>query len=220
VRIPFSESASRKRLAAWSLAAAAGVMLAAYGAQRLLSAHDHPAPSLAALDQSLVKVEGSKALQNVSLVGMDGSPLTQSALQGRWSLVFFGFTSCPDVCPATLQTLSTVAANPASGVLDGSTQLLFVSIDPQRDTPERMRQYLGNFDARIKGATGTEDALAVFSAQAGAGFSATAAGFDHSTSLFVFDPEARLAGVLLNPSNVARIVADLDTLRQSRGLYR
>jgi protein SCO1/2 len=112
-----------------------------------------------------------------------------------------------------LAILTAVARDPESGVSSGSTQLVFVSIDPERDTPERIRNYLSHFDRRILGLTGSRDAIGRFSREIGAGSTPVDASIDHSTSLFVLDPKGREAGVLLRPSAASRIIADLTILR-------
>ncbi len=91
-----------------------------------------------------------------SLVAQDGTPVTQQALKGQPSLVFFGYTHCPDVCPATLSEISSVfkALGP-----DAKAKAFFVTVDPQRDTPAVMKDYLASFDPRIVGLTGSPDAI-------------------------------------------------------------
>jgi protein SCO1/2 len=164
------------------------------------------------LDQTVLQVTPAAPLALPALVASDGKPFAAAGLRGRWSVVFFGFTACPHVCPTTLQTLAAVSRDPASGVASGRTQVVFVSVDP-RDTPEVIRAYLENFDRRIVGLGGQGDAVARFATAAGAGFAAAGGGIDHSTSLFVVDPEGRLAAVLLRPSEARRVVSDLRSLR-------
>jgi protein SCO1/2 len=166
-------------------------------------------PGLAALAQTLLPMQGGEPVAFTALVSADGAAFGPERLKGRWSLVFFGFTSCPDVCPTTLQLLSEVARQAAS-----VPQIVFVTVDPQRDTPERLRSYLAHFDGRIVGLTGSRDALERFAAGLGAASEPSGSGgIDHSTSLFALDPQGRLAGVMLRPADPARIVADLNTLR-------
>jgi protein SCO1 len=178
--------------------------------------HDDHVP-LAVLNQSLLRLEPGEPLALPALVAADGQALAPERLTGRWSVVFFGFTACPEVCPTTLRTLAAVSRDPASGVPSGATQIVFVSVDPDADTPERVRAYLENFDRRILGLTGSHEAIGRFTAAAGAGYQARSAGNDHSSSLFVLDPAGRLAGILLAPGDPARIVADLKALRGRDG---
>lgn len=173
----------------------------------------HAHASMAALDRSVIAAARGAPLEVPLLRGADGKPFAAERLRGRWSLLFFGYTSCPDVCPTTLQALARLARDPAGGIATGDTQVVFVSVDPERDTPQRVAAYLGGFDARFVGATGDREAVARFAEAAGAGFAPSGARIDHSTSLFVVDPDGRLAGVLLRPADPERIRADLASLR-------
>lgn len=90
------------------------------------------------------------------LVAQDGTSVTEQALKGQPSLVFFGYTHCPDVCPATLSEISSVFK--ALG-RDTKAKAFFVTVDPQRDTPVVMKDYLASFDPRIIGLTGSPEAI-------------------------------------------------------------
>jgi protein SCO1/2 len=92
-----------------------------------------------------------------NLVDQDGKPITDAALKGHPSLVFFGYTHCPDVCPTTLFELSEVMR--ALGPDADRTTALFISVDPERDTPAVMKDYLSSFDPHLRGVTGTEAAI-------------------------------------------------------------
>jgi len=129
------------------------------------------------------------------LVDQDGKPVDQSILKGKWSAVFFGYTYCPDVCPATLQALG--AASRALGPAGANFQVVFVSVDPERDTPAQMKTYIASqgFPAHIFGLTGTPQAVAqiaksygVYYAKAGTGADYTV---DHSAAVYLMDPQGR-----------------------------
>ena len=91
-----------------------------------------------------------------TLTSQDGKPVTQAALDGHPTLVFFGYTHCPDVCPATLAQISSLfkAMGPAA-----PERALFITVDPERDTPPVLKDYLDNFDPRITALTGTPDQI-------------------------------------------------------------
>ncbi len=91
-----------------------------------------------------------------ALVDGDGKPVTQAAFAGEPTLVFFGYTHCPDVCPTTLDAISQTlkAIGP-----DRPVRALFITLDPERDTPAVMKDYLSSFDPRIVGLTGTQAAV-------------------------------------------------------------
>jgi protein SCO1/2 len=197
-----------------AMAVTAAIISVGAGAWALHGAERAPQPdAFAALDRSVLPVAPAAPLEVPPLAAADGRPFDAARLRGHWSLVFFGFTSCADVCPTTLQTLAQFAGDPASGVASGATQVVFVSIDPERDTPSRIRAYVEAFDKRFVGVTGDHAALARFGAAAGAGFAANGHALDHSTSVFVVDPQGRLAGVLLHPANGRSVRADLESLR-------
>jgi protein SCO1/2 len=99
--------------------------------------------------------KGGPALE---LIDQSGKPFSGAALAGRPYAIFFGFTHCPDVCPTTLMTLTNTLQR--LGADGDRLRILFVSVDPERDTPEQLRQYLAAFDARIIGLTGNEAQIA------------------------------------------------------------
>lgn len=92
-----------------------------------------------------------------ALVDQNGGPVTEAALAGRPSLVFFGFTHCPDVCPTTLYQMTQVYTE--LGADAGKVGSFFVTVDPERDTPEQLKSYLASFDPHIVGLTGDRAAL-------------------------------------------------------------
>jgi protein SCO1/2 len=146
-----------------------------------------------------------------SLVGTDGQVVTEAAFKGRYSLFFFGFTFCPDACPTALHTFS--VALEKLGDDAGMVQPVFVSVDPERDTPAVLKEYLSSFDPRIIGLTGTPEAIAemakkfrVFYARQGEGAYYL---IDHSTAVIIMDPDFNYAGVLTGNLQPDDLVARL-----------
>ena len=174
-----------------------------------------PVGAMAALSQTCIALNAGAPLQLPALITTNKRTFLTKHLQGHWSVIFFGFTSCPMTCPQTLSVLSAVAHNSASGILSGTTQPVFVSVDPEHDSPEALAVYLKHFDSHIIGLTGSRDAVDRFAHEIGAGYRSVGSTIDHSTSLFVVDPKGRLAGILLRPNKPATIVADLTKLRFS-----
>ena len=130
------------------------------------------------------------------LIDQNGRPVDQRILDGKWSAVFFGYTYCPDSCPATLQALGAAARQ-----LGAATpfQTVFITVDPARDTPAQMKTYLANqgFPANAVGLTGTPDqitevakAYGVYFAKSGSGEDYTV---DHSAAVYLMDPHGRFA---------------------------
>jgi protein SCO1 len=103
-------------------------------------------------------VAGSSVGGPFALTDQDGKPVTDATFAGATHLVFFGFTHCPDVCPTTLQALTDTFQ--ALGPKAKDLRALFITVDPERDTPQAMKDYVSNFDPRIVGLTGSPDAVA------------------------------------------------------------
>jgi protein SCO1/2 len=93
-----------------------------------------------------------------SLVGKDGKPVTDQAFRGKYMLVFFGFTHCPDICPAELQVMS--AALDELGPKADEVIPIFITLDPERDTPQAVSDYVMNFGPRFVGLTGSPEQIA------------------------------------------------------------
>lgn len=153
------------------------------------------------------------------LTGTSGDTITAEQTDGQIRLLFFGFTSCPDICPATLQKLSR-AVKDLPKELREDTQIVFVSVDPQRDTPERIDSYVSFFSDRAIGLTGEEPALRELSKRYRTTF-----GYDepdaegnynvsHSGAVYVFDREGK-ARLLIRPElSVEEIRTDLVALAE------
>jgi protein SCO1/2 len=149
------------------------------------------------------------------LVDQNGAPATEKVLKGKWSAVFFGFTYCPDVCPGTLQGLA--AATDQLGPKAKDFQIVFISIDPGRDTAAQMKTYLSAdyVPKSTIGLTGTPEQIAaaakaykVYYAKVGDGPGYT---MDHSTAIYLMDPKGRFKTVIpynLPPDEIARRVKD------------
>lgn len=145
------------------------------------------------------------------LIGVDGQEVTEEALKGKYSLFFFGFTFCPDACPTALNTFTLVLEK--LGPDADKIQPVFVSIDPERDTPEVLKEYLSSFDPRIMGLTGTPETVAetakkfrVYYAKQGEGEFYL---MDHSTAIIVMNPDFEYAGVLAGNMQPDEIVTRL-----------
>ncbi|OXE37605.1 MAG: photosynthetic protein synthase I [Phenylobacterium zucineum] len=150
-----------------------------------------------------------------TLTDQTGKVFTQDDLKGKWSAIFFGFTYCPDVCPTTLGVLGR-----AQGLLGPKAkdfQVVFVSVDPERDTPEKLKAYLDNesFPKGTIGLTGSKDQVAGAARAYRVFFEKSGAGSDylvnHSTATYLMDPKGRFARVLpfgLGPDDTARQISE------------
>lgn len=155
----------------------------------------------------------------VRLQGSDGQLHSVTDFRGKVTVVFFGYTHCPDVCPMTASTVTRARA--LLGDQAGDVQFVFVSVDPERDTPERLASYLAKYDPSYLGLTGDEAAIQELATAFGVHYakveSSSALGYlvEHTASTFVLDREGRLRAVLpfgLTPEQVA---SDLRALLRS-----
>jgi protein SCO1/2 len=128
-----------------------------------------------------------------ALTDMNGRAVTDQTFRGRWMLVFFGYTHCPDACPLALSEMSETLDR--LGPLADRVQPLFVSVDPERDTPAALHDMLESFDPRILGLSGTQEQVAAAARAYHAFYARHGDGpdyaVDHSTLLYVMDPQGR-----------------------------
>jgi protein SCO1/2 len=149
------------------------------------------------------------------LLDEHGAPATRADLDGRWTVLFFGFTHCPDVCPMTLQVLARTLRSLEDLEPPQRPTVRFVSVDPQRDTPERLAQYLAYFDADLHGLTGDAAEIEALTRALGVAYSRVESPdggdytVDHTAALFVVDPQARLRAVFTPPYDARTLAADL-----------
>lgn len=156
-----------------------------------------------------------RALGDFELVDFDSRPFGLQNLRDRWTLVYLGYTSCPDVCPITLQELARLASGAARLDTVHPMQYLFVSVDPARDTPARLREYLGYFDPSFIGATASDEILSRFAQQLDMVFVPVAENPDgdyvveHSASLALINPRGELQALFDSPHFAGRLQAEL-----------
>jgi len=147
------------------------------------------------------------------LVNQQGQPVDQTLLDGKWSLVFFGFTYCPDYCPTTLAMLE--ATKTALGDRAGDVQIVFISVDPERDTPQALKDYLSSdgFPEGVIGLTGSPaqvraaaDAYRALYEKVGEGEAYT---MNHSLTIYLMGPDGQFRSALghdLGPERSARLI--------------
>lgn len=163
-------------------------------------------------------------LQPFSLRGRDDAPVASADLEGRWAMLFFGFTHCPDICPTTLARLGDAAEIWDQSIpAEQRPQVLMVSVDPERDTPARTADYAAYFDKAFLGATGDDAVLQPMARSMGMVYSREPldSGIEgdyevqHSASIVLIDPQGRRAGLIRPPLDPAAIAADMVLLVQS-----
>jgi protein SCO1/2 len=154
-----------------------------------------------------------KVIADFELTDTSGRPFTRSDLAGGPSLVFFGFTHCPDVCPTTLLKLAQIRKRAALAGL----RVLFISVDPQRDTPAVLGMYVHAFDPAFQGLSGDPGTIAKVAANFGVAVNRVELPggdytMDHSAVVFLVDDAARIAAIFTPPFDVAALSADLHSV--------
>jgi protein SCO1/2 len=129
------------------------------------------------------------------LTNQDNQPFRLADVRGKPVLLFFGYTSCPDMCPVTMSRIS--GALSRVGARASEVVTLFVSVDPRRDTPPRLKEYVGSFSTPLIGLTGTEEEIGRVSAAYHASYQVVATGtpnylVNHTSAIFLIDRQGRL----------------------------
>jgi protein SCO1/2 len=158
-----------------------------------------------------------RPLPEFALTDTTGNEFTRASLRGRHRLLFFGFTHCPDICPLTLQVLATAVDDIAAQAPELVPEVVFVSVDPHRDSPERVRDYLRNFDAQFVGAVGSDEALEPLLQALGVTVHKVESDGEHynvvhNGTVFVIDPDAALVAIFGGSSHAAPVLVS-DYLR-------
>ncbi len=210
------------RFVLFVLVAAVAAGLGLVAAQRFFNP-DAPAAVVVAPPMAAVRlITPARALSGYQLQRADGSVLTPDTLRGHWTVVFLGFTQCPDVCPTTLAELAHAQKSWLSIPADVRPRVLFVSVDPERDTPAKTGEYAAFFHADTIAATAAPAALENFAQVMGLVYLKvpTQDGsytMDHSATMVVLDPQGRQAGLIRPPFDWRGIAADLKFLAGQSG---
>jgi protein SCO1 len=158
-----------------------------------------------------VVLPAARPLPEFGLLDQHARAFTRAGMGGRWTLLFAGFTHCPDICPATLATLATLDAR-----LEGAAenlQMVFLSLDPERDDPDTLARYLAHFHPRVVGLTGTPGEIDRVASAIGLSYMRVPLGedytVDHSAALMLIDPRARVVAYFRPPLLPDALAADL-----------
>jgi protein SCO1/2 len=166
-------------------------------------------PTLAAA-QTSASPEGSSV--HFALVGADGATISEQSYRGKWLAIYFGYTYCPDICPTTMMDIA--GALKVLGQRSSDVQGIFVTVDPQRDKPEILREYLRSFDPRFVGLTGTPAQISAAAKSFHVFYERNDADdgnytYDHSTSIYLVDPNGKLAKTITDEGGSKAIADDL-----------
>ncbi len=162
---------------------------------RQSAAQPTPTSTFAPDVPGVTPVDPPKALTDFTLPADNGDPLTFSSLQGKYTLMFFGYTHCPDYCPLTLAKWKLIKE--ALGDQAADMNFLFISVDGERDTPEVIQRYLSRFDASFIGMTGNDVTLTEIGPDYGLYYSLNKSegenySVDHTTVTYLVDPQGKL----------------------------
>jgi len=152
-------------------------------------------------------------LPELSLVDQDGRPMARDAFKGRWTLVFFGFTSCPDVCPTTLAALTQVERELRGLPAADRPRVLLITVDPEHDDATRLRAYVKSFNEDFLAATGTPQAISQAARAFGLGYARIVRPdgsytVEHGSSLFVVGPGGGVVATSSAPHDPRMLVSD------------
>jgi protein SCO1/2 len=160
----------------------------------------------------------SRAVPDFSLIDTHGRPFGTAQLRGSWSMLFFGYTNCPDFCPTTLTTLAALEKRLRADGAPIRPRVIFISVDAKRDTPAQLGKYVPYFDPEFIGITAVDQpAIEAVAAKLGVGILVNPQTngtytVDHSGSIFVLNPAGRLTAILTGPFTVSALQADFQRI--------
>lgn len=179
-----------------------------------------PGDQAALIDAGIILLPQSRSLPDMKLVDQDGQSVALDSLKGKWTLLFFGYTFCPDICPTTLAQLRQIKSELPKGAVD-QLRVVLVSVDPNRDTPQQLKTYLGYFDKQFQGLTAPVDAIQKLANAVSIPFipaDTTQPNYtvDHSGNLAVLGPDGTQRGFIRAPLNNQKLVAQLPRLMERK----
>src|SRR5688500_18719359 len=182
-----------------------------------------PGVSQAALT-ACTMLQPPRPIESVVLVDLNGKAFDAARLKNRWTLLFFGFTNCPDVCPATLTMLAQIEKKLQDIPASQRPQIAMVSVDPKRDTPEQLKKYVGFFSPTFLGITGSAENIDAFTRSMGVPVAIQklpGGGYtvDHSAAIFLIDPNGATHALFSTPHDTTKIAADLRRIVTSAPLH-
>lgn len=163
----------------------------------------------------------TKKFSGYTLTDQNGQKFSNDSFKGKWSLIFFGFTHCPDICPTTLLDMQKIHKYLTNKGLK-LPQFIFVSVDSDRDTPEKLKTYLDYFNPDFIGVTGDYPNILSLTTQLGVAYriephqsSEENYNVDHSAALYLINPEAERYGIFTAPHDVKKMASDLEKIMES-----
>jgi len=208
-----TQHAFRKRFLIGGIIAVFAMLAGTWSALQLRERASHVDDELAA-----TRFPVARDISAFELVDHRGEPFTNASLHGVWSFLFFGYTHCPDVCPTTLSVLNSVAQRLGDNAHD--VRFVFISVDPERDTPGQLARFVSYFNGDFVGVTGEPEEIERLTRQLGVLYMRVASTddpgsylMDHTAGVFLVDPDARYHAVFTPPLAAEQIVNTFDKIR-------
>jgi protein SCO1/2 len=182
---------------------------------RVLSGNNQGA-QVGMIDAGIILLPQSRPLPDMAMTNQDGQAVSLSDLKGKWTLLFFGYTFCPDICPTTLAQLRQIKSElPKEAV--SNLRVVLVSVDPNRDTPQQLKQYLGYFDKDFVGLSAPVEQIQKLANAVSIPFipadtSKPNYTVDHSGNLVILGPDGTQRGFIRAPMSNPKLVAQLPNL--------
>ena len=170
----------------------------------------------AMIDAGIILLHTSRSIPDLKMTNQDGNAVSMAELKGKWTMLFFGYTFCPDICPTTLAQLRQIKSELPKEVLS-KLQIVLVSVDPNRDTPQQLKQYLGYFDPSFLGLTAPVEVIEKLANAVSIPFipadtSKPNYTVDHSGNLALLGPDGTQRGFIRSPLNDKKMVEQLPKL--------
>ena len=207
------KTAQPKKFPAWLIALALAAMATGVWSSLQLNKFDEQ-PSVqpvAAAMTAVTVLPQPRTIEAIKLIDQDSASFSRSDFEDQWSLVFLGFTSCGHVCPMTMAKMRMIQAG-----VEKPLNVVFVSVDPNRDSPEDIHAYVKNYDESFVGVTGNPAELDKLANTLGAPYFVDTNPdnyiVDHPSTLFLIDPSASLAGTISQPVDIQQAVQELNEL--------
>jgi protein SCO1/2 len=170
-------------------------------------------------ERGIILLPKPRALADFSLTASTGEPFTNADLEGHWTFAYFGFTNCPDICPVSMSVLGRARAELAEGGRDDHFETVLVSVDPARDTPEALAEYVRFFHEDFRGVTGEREAIAELAGQVSVAFAAVPEpsapdGYvvDHTGNIVLINPRGHYHGYIRPPHSPEQVAFAYEAL--------
>ena len=155
-------------------------------------------------------------IDNFELIDQNNEVFNKKSLEGGWTVLFFGYTNCPDVCPTTIYKLAEIKNGIKEDLPSANFNTVLVTLDPDRDSTERLDEYIGYFDETMLGVTGTYENIQSFTSSLSVFYQRInkeeGYDFNHTASIFVFDKDGSLFATMSPANTVGELESDFFTI--------